>query len=58
MPKKMGGIPLLWVIYQEDKPKPNVIFKLHPMFKGDWFLNETFEMVADYMRNNYLKKED
>ena len=30
--RKMGGIPMLWVIYKPDKPVPNMEFRLHPMF--------------------------
>ena len=56
--KKMGGIPMLWVIYQPDKPVPNMIFKLNPMFSGDAFLNENFKQVAEYMRRNYLEVKE
>ena len=56
--KKMGGIPMLWVIYQPDKPIPNMIFKLNPMFHGDVLLNDTFREVADYMRDKYLEPKE
>ena len=55
--KQMGGIPLLWVIYDPDKPAPNIIFKLHPMFADDIALNSAFKGVAEYMREKYLEKE-
>lgn len=56
--KQMGGIPLLWIIYQEDNPMPNVIFKLHPMFSGDALLDDTFKKVAEYMRVKYLEVKE
>ena len=56
--KKMGGIPLLWVIYKEDEPIPNIYFRLHPMFAGDKVLNESFKTVAEYMRKNYLESKE
>jgi len=56
--KEMGGIPLLWVIYKEDKPVPNIYFQLHPMFADDKYLNDTFKFIADYMRRNYLEKKE
>lgn len=56
--KEMGGIPMCWVIYQPEKPKPNMVFKLHPMFNGDKFLNEAFKIIADYMRDKYLEVEE
>ena len=56
--KEMGGIPLLWVIYDPDKPKPNILFKLHPMFSDDKALNSAFKGVAEYMREKYLEKEE
>ncbi|NLF83449.1 MAG: hypothetical protein GX568_05655 [Candidatus Gastranaerophilales bacterium] len=56
--KQMGGIPMCWVIYQSDKPKPNMVFSLHPMFADDELLNSTFKGIADYMRDKYLEVED
>lgn len=56
--RKMGGIPLLWVIYKPEKPVPNMEFRLHPMFNGDKFLNDIFKIVADYMRDRYLEAEE
>jgi len=57
--KEMGGIPMLWVIYQPDKPVPNMIFRLHPMFNGDMILNAKCKDIAEYMRSNYSEvKED
>jgi len=54
--KKIGGIPMLWVIYEPDKPVPNMIFYPHPMFSGDTILNAKCKDIADYMRSNYLEK--
>lgn len=56
--RKMGGIPLLWVIYQPQNPVPNIVFKLHPMFTGDQYLNQQFKEIADYMRSNYAELRD
>jgi len=55
----MGGIPILWVIYQPDKPVPNMAFRAHPMFSGDAVLNAKCKDIAEYMRDKYLEvKED
>lgn len=51
--KKLGGIPLLWLIYQTDKEPPNIIFNLHPDIKHDLYLNKQFTEIADYIRENY-----
>ena len=57
--KEMGGIPMLWVIYQPDKPIPNMVFRPHPMFNGDTALNAKCKELAEYMRDKYLGvKED
>jgi hypothetical protein len=56
--RKMGGIPMLWVIYKPDKPVPNMEFRLHPMFKDDIALNTAFKDIADYMRDKYLEAEE
>jgi len=56
--KNMGGIPLLWVIYDPEKPKPNIHFSIHPMFSGDAILNGKFKDIADYMRDKYLEAKE
>jgi len=55
--RKMGGIPLLWVIYKPEKPVPNMEFRLHPMFIEDEYLNYIFKEAANYMRDKYLEGE-
>ena len=53
------GIPLLFLVYHAEKPVPNILFNLHPMIKKDDFLHETFQALADHLRDNYLEvKED
>ena len=57
--EKMGGIPLLWVIYHPERPIPNIDFSPHPMFRGDAILNGKCKEMAEYMRDKYLEtKED
>lgn len=57
--RRMGGIPMCWVIYHPDRPIPNIDFRLHPQFTDDEWLHDTFRDVAYYMRDNYLEvKED
>jgi len=56
--KEMGGIPMLWVIYQLDKPIPNMIFRLNPMFHGDSILNAKCKDIAEYMRDKYLEVKE
>jgi len=56
--KEMGGIPLLWVIYKEDEPAPNIHFSPRPMFNGDEFLNGKCKEIAEYMRDKYLEPKE
>lgn len=56
--RKMGGIPLLWVLYQPEKPIPNILFRPHPMFNGDEQLKQQCKVLADYMRETYPELRD
>lgn len=51
--KKMGGIPLMWLIYKIDQPEPNMEFRLHPSIEHDEYLKKQFGDIADYLRDNY-----
>ena len=51
--KKLGGVPLLWMIYKPDQPIPNMIFKLHPSIEQDEYLNKQFKEISDYLREKY-----
>lgn len=51
--RKLGGIPLLWIIYKPELKEKNVIFHLYPSIKHDEYLNSKFSEIADYIRENY-----
>ncbi len=51
--KKMGGIPLMWLIYKVDQSEPNMEFRLHPSIEHDEYLQRRFSDIADYLRDNY-----
>lgn len=50
---ELGGIPILWLVYQPNKPEPNMEYKLHPSIKHDEYLKNQFKEIADYLRENY-----
>ena len=49
---------MLWVIYKEDEPAPNIHFSPRPMFNGDEFLNGKCKEIAEYMRDKYLEPKE
>ena len=51
--KKLGGIPLMWLIYNPEQPIPNMIFKLHPSIEHDEYLQREFKAISDYVRDKY-----
>ena len=51
--KKLGGIPLLWVIFKPWEKEPNVWFYPHPSIKHDDFLSKHFTEIAGYIRENW-----
>ncbi len=51
--KKMGGIPLTWVIYNDKEEPPNVIVNLHPKIEQDEELEEKFRELADLVRERW-----
>lgn len=44
---EMGGIPLMWLIYQPNKSVPNMEFRLHPSIKHDEYIGTRFKEIAD-----------
>lgn len=55
---KMGGIPLMWLIYQPNKPEPNMEFRLYPSIKHDEYIGTRLKEIADYLRENYCDEWD
>ena len=53
--KKYGGIPIAWVTYKPEQQGKNITFNLHPSIKHDEYLSQTFQEIADYIRENYPK---
>ena len=51
--KKLGGIPIAWIIYKPEKPPPNVIIHTHYTVEHDEWLQERFKEIADYIRENW-----
>lgn len=51
--KKVGGIPLIHLIYKPEKEIPNMIFYMHPSIKQDEYLNVRMKEIADHLRENY-----
>lgn len=50
---RLGGIPLMWIIYKPDKPKPNVIVNLHYAIKMDAELTRKFAELAEMIRERW-----
>ena len=48
--RKLGGIPVLMVLYQPEKPKPNVVFQCHPALEDDEYLMAEFAVIAEHIR--------
>lgn len=55
--KKHGGIPIMWLDYAMRKPRPNMIWRLHPDIKRDEKLKVMLGEVTDYIRDNYFKED-
>lgn len=51
--RELEGIPLLWLLYQPNKPEPNMEYRLHPSIRQDEYLKKQFKDIADYLRANY-----
>ena len=51
--RKLGGIPMCWVIYKAHLPPPNVVTHVHPLLKDDAKLKELYQQVADRIREVY-----
>ena len=56
--KKMGGIPLMWLVYKPELEAPNMIFNMHPSIMKDEYLNIRMKEMADYLRENYTDEWD
>mgnify|MGYP001136349720 CR=1 FL=1 len=56
--REMDGIPLMWVLYQPQNPIPNILFRPHPMFTGDEYLNTLCKEMARHMRETYPELRD
>ena len=56
--KKMGGIPLMWLVYEPELEAPNMIFNMHPSIIKDEYLNIRMKEIADYLRENYTGEWD
>ena len=52
--KKMNGIPLVYIVYEPQKPEPNVITHyVHPDIRNNKELDELLKKVADKTREFY-----
>ena len=56
--KKMGGIPLMNIIYKPEQDIPNVVFNVHPSLAEDEYLITRFQEIADYFRENHSHEWD
>ena len=50
--KRIGGIPLMWIIYKPDKDPPNVIYNFHPDIEQGP-LKEQLQKTADMVREQW-----
>ncbi len=48
--RKLGGIPILWVIYKPWEPEPNIYFHTHGVDKR---LDGLMQQMAEHIRANY-----
>lgn len=55
--RKLGGIPIMWILYKPHIPKPNVFFNLHPTLRQDEQLTAMFQEIADRIREVYPVNE-
>ena len=51
--EKMGGVPLMWLVYKPELDVPNMIFNMHPSIMKDEYLNVRMKEIADHLRDNY-----
>ena len=51
--RKLGGIPIAWIIYKPDKPPPNVDIHTHYTVEHDEYLRVRFKETADYIRESW-----
>lgn len=56
--KKIGGIPLMNIIYKPEQDIPNVVFNVHLSLAEDEYLTTRFQEVADCFRENYSHEWD
>ena len=51
--KRMGGVPIMWMLYSPDKEPPNVFTHLHPDIEQDEELHEAFRAAAKLVRERW-----
>ena len=56
--RKLGGVPVVWVLYRPWEPPPNVYYHVNPECKKDLWLAERMREMADYIRENYFNDEE
>ncbi len=52
---RLGGIPIMWIIYKPDLPKPNVIVNIHPDIKADAEISDKCVELAELVRERWGK---
>ena len=54
--RKLGGIPIAWIIYRPWQDAPNVYIHTHPEVGGDDGVTRRMKDLAEYIRDNYGDK--
>ena len=50
---RLGGIPIMWIIYKPHLPKPNVVVNLHYEIEQDAELTRKFTELAEMIRERW-----
>ena len=54
--RKLGGVPIAWIIYKPWESKPNVHLNIHPDIKHDYRIKQSMGSIADHLREHYSDK--
>lgn len=50
---RLGGIPIMWIIYKPHLPVPNVVVNLHFEIEQDAELTRKFTELAEMIRERW-----
>ena len=50
---RLGGIPIMWIIYKPHLPVPNVVVSKHPDIEVDAVLSDKCAELAELIRERW-----